>query len=367
MPSGEDLSIGRLFGVAGKVIVVTGGSKGIGLMIASGFVQNGARVYIFSRKPAMEAAAALSARGPGSCVALQCDVADRAQIDAVAAQVGAAEPGGVHCLVNNSGATWGEPFDTTPKKSWDKLNAVNVVGLFETTQAFMPLLERSIADDGAGASARVINIASIDGMRTPQIEEYAYTATKVGRQAFSGGGAAARTAAARTWSARSPSPPPRSLSFNLPASPPTLARCCCEGGGAALEPKHGGAPFVAPRERQLHLAWAVPEQNGLAGHRHVRRGADLTLDPAGPRRPGLGHRLGRAVPRRPGRRLYHWCKHRRGRRSSRKAVDKFQALPDHSLDFTERPWSVLLLLPVRVVESEAKMPGMTEWKDIIFY
>ena len=92
MLGGEDLSIGRLFGVAGKVIVVTGGSKGIGLMIASGFVQNGARVYIFSRKPALEAATALSARGPGSCVALQCDVADRAQIDVVAAQVGAAEP-----------------------------------------------------------------------------------------------------------------------------------------------------------------------------------------------------------------------------------------------------------------------------------
>ena len=246
MPSGEDLSIGRLFGVAGKVIVVTGGSKGIGLMIASGFVQNGARVYIFSRKPAMEAAAALSARGPGSCVALQCDVADRAQIDAVAAQVGAAEPGGVHCLVNNSGATWGEPFDTTPKKSWDKLNAVNVVGLFETTQAFMPLLERSIADDGTGASARVINIASIDGMRTPQIEEYAYTATKVGRQAFSGGGAAARTAAARTRSARAPSPPPAPCL--LTSLPPLL-------------PSHAAAAKAAV----LHLS------RNMAGHLSSRR------------------------------------------------------------------------------------------------
>ena len=177
----QDLTLANLFGVAGKVVVVTGGSKGIGLMIAAGFVQNGAKCYIFSRKPAMEAAAALNALpGSGSCVALQCDVADRAQIDAVTAHISAAEPGGVHVLVNNSGATWGEPFDSTPRKSWDKLQAVNVVGLFETTQAFMPLLERSLQSDGeGGTSARVINIASIDGMHTPAIEEYAYSATKV--------------------------------------------------------------------------------------------------------------------------------------------------------------------------------------------
>jgi NAD(P)-dependent dehydrogenase (short-subunit alcohol dehydrogenase family) len=227
MLGGEDLSIGRLFGVAGKVIVVTGGSKGIGLMIASGFVQNGARVYIFSRKPAMEAATALSARGPGSCVALQCDVADRAQIDVVAAQVGAAEPGGVHCLVNNSGATWGEPFDTTPKKSWDKLNAVNVVGLFETTQAFMPLLERSIADDDTGSSARVINIASIDGMRTPQIEEYAYTATKVDRPSVAAAPPPAQQQ--RAWGPACSSPPPP-FAPCPPSFPRTLLlrrrRCC---------------------------------------------------------------------------------------------------------------------------------------------
>jgi NAD(P)-dependent dehydrogenase (short-subunit alcohol dehydrogenase family) len=173
----QDLSLNALFGVKNKCVVVTGGSKGIGLMIASGFVQNGARVYIFSRNPATEIAAALSEKGPGVCVSMTCDVSDRAQIDAVVAQVSAKESGGVHVLVNNSGATWGSSFDETPRKSWDKLNAVNVVGLFECSQAFMPLLEKTASVE---SPARIINIASIDGIHTPAIEEYAYAATKAG-------------------------------------------------------------------------------------------------------------------------------------------------------------------------------------------
>jgi len=174
MALNDDLSSAALFSVSGKVAVVTGGSKGIGLMIASTLVQNGAKVYIFSRSPEIELAEQLQRKGPGRCVAMACDVADRAAVDEVVKQV-AAKESAVHILVNNSGATWGETFDATPRKSWDKLMAVNVVGLFETSQAFMPLLEAAASQE---APARVINIASVDGLTVPAIEEYAYAASK---------------------------------------------------------------------------------------------------------------------------------------------------------------------------------------------
>jgi NAD(P)-dependent dehydrogenase (short-subunit alcohol dehydrogenase family) len=170
----QDLKIANLFGVAGRVCIVTGGSKGVGLMIASGLVQNGARVYIFSRKPDHATAEKLTTMGPGSCISMACDVTDRSALDSVAAEIGAKEDA-VHLLVNNSGATWGSPFAETPRKSWDKLFAVNVTGLFECSQVFCPLLEKGAQP---GKPASIINIGSIDGLSIPQIEEYAYTASK---------------------------------------------------------------------------------------------------------------------------------------------------------------------------------------------
>ena len=173
----SELSLQNLFSVKGKKVIVTGGTKGVGLMIAAGFVKNGADVYMFSRKPDKKVAEWLSSQGPGKAYSFVCDVMDETSILQVRDKIGTLEPGGIHCLVNNAGATWGDPFDDTPKKSFDKVLGVNVTGLFMVSQAFVKLLETAATKD---RPASIINIASIDGIRVPPIEEYAYSASKAG-------------------------------------------------------------------------------------------------------------------------------------------------------------------------------------------
>lgn len=172
-----DLSIENLFSVKGKKVVVTGGTKGIGLMISAGFVQNGADVYMFSRKPDQEVAKLLTSKGPGKAFSFACDVMDEKSILQVRDEIAKLEPNGIHCLVNNAGATWGDPFDKTPKSSFDKVLGVNVTGLFMVSQAFGKLLEKPAT---AERPSSIINIASVDGIRVPAIEEYAYSASKAG-------------------------------------------------------------------------------------------------------------------------------------------------------------------------------------------
>ena len=119
-------------------------------------------------------AAELTERGPGTCTAMACDISSREAIDRVVADVASAVDS-IHLLVNNSGATWGASFEETPRLSFDKLLAVNLVGLFECSQAFIGLLENGAT---AEAPASIINIASIDGMQVAGLEEYAYTSSK---------------------------------------------------------------------------------------------------------------------------------------------------------------------------------------------
>ena len=171
------LSLENLFSVKGKKVIVTGGTKGVGLMIAAGFVKNGADVYMFSRKPDRKIAEWLSNQGPGKAYSFVCDVMDEASILKVRDKIATLEPGGIHTLVNNAGSTWGDPFDKTPKNSFDKVLGVNVTGLFMVSQAFAKLLETTATKD---KPASIINIASIDGIRVPPIEEYAYSASKAG-------------------------------------------------------------------------------------------------------------------------------------------------------------------------------------------
>lgn len=174
----NDLSINSLFGIAGKNVIVTGGSKGIGAMLSEAYVQAGCNVFVFSRKPDLEFTGKLNQMGPGTCQGLACDVADDKSIENAFEAVKAIQvfqQKGVHILVNNSGATWGSSFDETPKKSFDKLMNVNVTGLFMVCKVFMPLLEQAATPEDP---ARIINIASIDGHSVPAIEEYAYTASK---------------------------------------------------------------------------------------------------------------------------------------------------------------------------------------------
>lgn len=163
-----------LFSLQGKVALVTGGSSGIGLMIARGFVEAGAKVYIASRKAdeLERAAKELSTAGP--CIALPADLSTEAGARALAAAFAAREPK-LDVLVNNAGANWGAPLDEYPDSAWDKVLALNVKGVFNLTRACLPQLK---AAGTADSPARVINIGSIDGLRVPLLETFAYSSSK---------------------------------------------------------------------------------------------------------------------------------------------------------------------------------------------
>jgi NAD(P)-dependent dehydrogenase (short-subunit alcohol dehydrogenase family) len=168
------MSAAELFSVAGKTAVVTGGSRGIGLMIARGFVEAGARVVISSRKAEVceEVAAELSQ--VGECWAAPADLSTEEGCRVLADAVAAREDR-VHVLVNNAGATWGVPLAEHDQASWDRVLNLNVQGVFHTTKLLLPLLDAAATDDDP---ARVINIGSIDGIHVPMLETYSYSASK---------------------------------------------------------------------------------------------------------------------------------------------------------------------------------------------
>lgn len=164
----------ELFEVRDKTVLVTGGSRGIGAMIAEGFVAHGAKVYIAARKAEEleEAKAALSTHGPVSTVV--ADLGSEAGCKALAAEIAKRESS-LHVLVNNAGANWGAPLDEYPDAAWDKVLALNVKSVFHLTRALLPRLRAAArADD----PARVINIGSVDGLHVPPLETYAYSASK---------------------------------------------------------------------------------------------------------------------------------------------------------------------------------------------
>lgn len=168
------MKLSDLFDVAGKVAVVTGGSRGIGKMIAEGYVRNGVKTYITARKAAAcdETAAELSEYG--ECVSVPADLSTKEGQAALLDHVSENDTT-VDILVNNAGANWGAPFAEYPEDGFDKVTDLNVKSLFYLTQAFMPMLEKAAS---AASPARVINIGSIDGIKVPFVENYAYAASK---------------------------------------------------------------------------------------------------------------------------------------------------------------------------------------------
>ena len=170
------MKIDELFSIDGKVALVTGGSRGIGEMIAAGFLANGARVYISSRKvDACDATAArLAGRYGGECISLPADLSNLDGIDALTAALREREDR-LDILVNNAGVSWGAPLEEFPEKGWDKVMDTNVKGVFFLTQRLLPLLEAAATADDP---ARVINIGSIDGIKAPAFESYSYGPSK---------------------------------------------------------------------------------------------------------------------------------------------------------------------------------------------
>ena len=166
----------NLFDLQGRIALVTGGSRGIGKMIATGFLHQGAKVYITARKAAACDATAEELSAIGPCVSLPIDVSSIEGARQLAAEIARREPR-LDILVNNAGAAWGEPFDTFPEGGWDKVVDLNMKTPFFLTQALHALLKGAAS---AQRPAKVINIASIDGISVNPWETYSYAASKAG-------------------------------------------------------------------------------------------------------------------------------------------------------------------------------------------
>src|SRR3990172_6537883 len=163
-----------LFSVAGKVALVTGGSRGIGRMIAHGLVANGARTYVTARKAEACAKTAAALSREGACVALPADLAQAEERARLVEELSARE-NALHILVNNAGANWGAPLAEFPESGWDKVMDVNLKAVFFLTRDLLPLLTKA----GSPADpARVVNVGSIDGLHVPALETYSYSASK---------------------------------------------------------------------------------------------------------------------------------------------------------------------------------------------
>ena len=163
-----------LFDISGKVALVTGGSRGIGEMIAEGYVSNGVKTYISSRKAEVCDATAERLSKIGQCVSIPADLSTPSGIKGLAGEISKRETQ-LDILVNNAGAAWGAPIEAYPESGWDKVMDINVKSPFFLTQALLPLLEKSAS---AKDPARIICIGSVDGLNVNRLPNYAYGPSK---------------------------------------------------------------------------------------------------------------------------------------------------------------------------------------------
>jgi len=165
-----------LFSVAGKVVVITGGSRGIGEMIAAGFLANGAKVYISSRKaPACDATAKrLQAEYGSECLSIPADMSTLTGIEGFCAEFREREDH-LDVLINNAGVAWGAPLEEFPEIGWDKVMNTNVKGPFFLVQKLLPLLEKASTHENP---AHIVNVGSIDGIKTPVFDNFSYGPSK---------------------------------------------------------------------------------------------------------------------------------------------------------------------------------------------
>jgi len=164
----------NLFSLEGKTALVTGGSRGIGAMIAEGFVANGVRTYITARKAEAcdQTAERLSALG--ECISLPGDLSTLEGVEQLAGELKARETS-LDILVNNAGASWGQPLEEYPEEGWDKVMDVNVKSVFFLTKALLPALESAASPEDPG---RIINVGSVDGINVNRLPNYAYGPSK---------------------------------------------------------------------------------------------------------------------------------------------------------------------------------------------
>ncbi len=164
----------ELFDLNGKTALVTGGSRGIGEMIAEGFVSSGVKTYISSRKADVCDATAERLSAAGECISIPADLSSLEGVNGLVDAIRERESS-VDILVNNAGATWGAAIEEFPEGGWDKIMDINVKGPFFLTQALLPLLEASASE---GDPSRIINVGSIDGINVNRLPTYSYGPSK---------------------------------------------------------------------------------------------------------------------------------------------------------------------------------------------
>jgi NAD(P)-dependent dehydrogenase (short-subunit alcohol dehydrogenase family) len=168
------LNIENLFSVAGKTVVITGGSSGLGLMMAEGFLKAGARIYISGRKGNQLEEARQTLSAFGDVQAVQCDLGTPEGLTTLVDTLNGREEK-LHVLINNAGKSWGAPFSEYPDSAWGQLMTLNVHAPFALSQRLLPLLEKATATEDP---ARIINIGSIGGIINDDLNAFAYSSSK---------------------------------------------------------------------------------------------------------------------------------------------------------------------------------------------
>lgn len=254
-----------LFTVKGKTVLVTGGSRGIGLMIAQGFVEAGAEVIIASRKAEVCAEVAERLSALGSCQAIPADLATTEGVHRLAqAVIARGKP--LDVLVNNAGATWGAPLEAYPESAFDKLWAVNVKAVFTLTIALLPALRAAAT---AEDPARVINIGSIDGIRVPWMEVYAYSATKAAVHMLTRSLAHQLAPEHITVNAIAPGPfesKMTAFALNDPATRATIEHQVPLGRIGRPDDMAGTAIYLASRAGSYLTGAVIPVDGGITAH-----------------------------------------------------------------------------------------------------
>ncbi len=249
-----------LFSVRGKVALVTGGTRGIGLMIARGLVEAGAHVYAASRDATACERTAAELGMLGVCTGVPADLSNQTGTRALAEWIAEREPA-LHVLVNNAGANWGAPLDDYPESGWDKVMNLNVKATFDLTRFLRPALEAAAS---AGDPARVINIGSIDGLKVPALETYAYSSSKAAVHHLTRA-LARRLAPKVTVNAVAPGPfESKMMAETLDRFGDAIVASCPMGRIGAPDDMAGVAIYLASRAGAYVTGAVIPVDGGIS-------------------------------------------------------------------------------------------------------